>query len=419
MENRESREKKAFTRTVPPYARLFFDHLYSEYVTVRPAITDPDIVKRLDDLNEQRLKHELTWSDIYTFDLTLVDWRPPESLVRKAYDSHARYRSVAGQKEYDEYIASKPLDLGSIQIDPDAQPPKPNVLIERELRADIKYLLSRFYLYYALFPMREGLRDQLTKRAVIVTGFVVLLIALAIAINIGGSWLILGFDQYAAVVVTVLTVVLAGVIGGCVSMLQRIQAAPSEGDALFNLAALTNGWRGILLSPVYGGIFASLLFVLFAGNVLNGAVFPSIVTPMRGNTLALTTAPQASPSPATANVAKSPVASPTSSAATPEASASPAATMSPAPKATPSPAGSPLLRVSTTIGETPATGSPTPPTSRVLQIKDFLKETGPASGVAYALLIIWSFLAGFAERLVPDTLNRLVQKNIDLQGGKG
>jgi hypothetical protein len=43
--------------------------------------------------------------------------------------------------------------------------------------------------------------------------------------------------------------------------------------------------------------------------------------------------------------------------------------------------------------------------------------TGPASGISYALLIIWSFLAGFAERLVPDTLNRLVQKNIDIQGG--
>jgi len=62
----------------------------------------------------------------------------------------------------------------------------------------------------------------------------------------------------------------------------------------------------------------------------------------------------------------------------------------------------------------------TPPKdSDVLQIKDFLRKTGPASGISYSLLIIWSFLAGFAERLVPDTLNRLVQKNLDIQGGGG
>ncbi|HET7288725.1 MAG TPA: hypothetical protein VFI71_14685, partial [Pyrinomonadaceae bacterium] len=52
----------------------------------------------------------------------------------------------------------------------------------------------------------------------------------------------------------------------------------------------------------------------------------------------------------------------------------------------------------------------------VLQIKDFLKETGPKDGVSFALLMIWSFIAGFAERLVPDTLNRLVAKTEAIQG---
>jgi hypothetical protein len=30
--------------------------------------------------------------------------------------------------------------------------------------------------------------------------------------------------------------------------------------------------------------------------------------------------------------------------------------------------------------------------------------------------MIWSFIAGFAERLVPDTINRMVAKNQALQG---
>src|SRR4029453_2307152 len=166
------------------------------------SIADGDLKQRLDDIHERRRQHDLTWSDIYTFDLSLVDVRPPESLVRKAYDARTRYRSVAGQKEYDEYIASKPMDLGAVQIDPDAQPPKPGASIERELRADIKYLLNKFYLYYALLPVREGLRDNLTKKAVMVTSGAVLLIAFAIALNIGGTFWIPGVEQYSSVVVT-------------------------------------------------------------------------------------------------------------------------------------------------------------------------------------------------------------------------
>jgi hypothetical protein len=425
MEKAEVPGPEAMNKPVPPYARLFFDHLYSEYIALKSSIKDADLKQRLDNIHERRRQHDLTWSDIYTFDLSLVDVRPPESLVRKAYDARTRYRSVAGQKEYDEYIASKPLDLGTIQIDPDAQPAKPGAIIERELRADIKYLLNKFYLYYALLPVREAVRDNLTKKAVIVTSIAVALIALAIGLNVGGTFWIPSVEPYSAVVVTVLTVTLAGIIGGCVSMLQRIQAAPTDGDALFNLAALTNGWRGILLSPLYGGIFACLLFILFAGGILNGSVFPTIVTPLRGGATSSTPASSPSPLPTPAtNVSRT--ASPATTVAkteSPSSSASPVSTTTavPTPKpaskvAAASPAGPTSLRLANVNADFSPSPTPAASTSKVLQIKDFLRETGPSSGLAYALLIIWSFLAGFAERLVPDTLNRLVQKNIDVQG---
>ena len=166
--------------------------------------------------------------------------------------------------------------------------------------------------------------------------------------------------------ITVGSVALAGIVGGCVSMLQRIQSAPTEGDALFNLAALTNGWRGVSLSPLYGAIFACLLFVLFAAGILEGSVFPKIETVGSEKTQPAATATVTAP----ANAA--------------------------APVATPTP------------NETQKVG--------VLQVKDFLKETGPKDGVSFALLMIWSFIAGFAERRVPDTLNRLVAKTEAIQG---
>lgn len=395
--------EECFQSVVPDYALLFFDHLYSEYLALKSKIKDPQSVTLLDSLHDKRVNCELTWSDIYTFDLALIDERPLENLVRKAFDARSKYRSIAGQKEYDEYLASKPPDLTAILIKPSAlkteheevttsppaivsppaeTPAEPGVvgaaeleIVQRILRADIRYLLSKFYLYYAMLPMREGVREQLTNRAVKMTLFILIAIALLAVVSLGGLNYFLSGGNFDAVFgltgvfgITVGSVALAGIVGGCVSMLQRIQSAPTEGDALFNLAALTNGWRGVSLSPLYGAIFASLLFVLFAAGILEGSVFPKIETVGSEKTQPAVTTP------ATTNTAGE-VAAPT---------------------ATPTP------NATQRVG--------------VLQVKDFLKETGPKDGVSFALLMIWSFIAGFAERLVPDTLNRLVAKTEAIQG---
>jgi hypothetical protein len=376
---------------VPDYALLFFDHLHSEFLALDNTPEKQALGPLVNSIIERRVNCRLTWSEIYTFDLALVNVRVPQSLIRKAFDARARYRNIAGQKEYDEYLASKPPDLSQVPFE-----------AEQELRADIKYLLSKFYLYYSILPVREGLRDDMTKKAVLMTAAVVVVIGFAIAASVAGSFgkgLLAAMNPYSVVLATVLTVALAGIIGGCVSMLQRIQSAPSEGDALFNMAALTNGRWGIILSPLYGGIFASLLFVLFAAGVLQGSIFPKINTPLE---------PSVQPSP-------TPTPTPTPPATTQAANQS-------APGST---------QANLTTSQAPLTGSPgTTPTTTptplpppvaskeigILQIKDFLRDTGPRDGLSYSLLIIWSFLAGFAERLVPDTLNRLVAKNEAIQG---
>lgn len=57
---------------------------------------------------------------------------------------------------------------------------------------------------------------------------------------------------------------------------------------------------------------------------------------------------------------------------------------------------------------TPATNSGN--SSSVMELTEFILKTGPKDGKAFALLMIWSFIAGFAERFVPDTLMRLVSQ---------
>ena len=388
-----------FQSVVPDYALLFFDHLYSEYLALKFGINDAGTTDLLEGIQGKRLSKKLTWSDIYTFDLALVEIRPLENLIRKAYDARARYRSIAGQKEYDEYLASKPPDLTTILVAPNhnggeaAEPELPNApaqlpesaqIILRVLRADIKYLLSKFYLYYAMLPMREGLREQLTTRAVRMTKWILGTIAVLIVISFSVSALLKLFTSYGEIVGAigellgafgpmVGSVAFAGIVGGCISMLQRIQSAPSEGDALFNLAALTNGWRGLSLSPFYGGIFSLVLFVVFAAGLFKGSVFPTVET----NTI-------------TENVAAAQATRTPESQASEKSDTNNAAVKNSVP------------------GDTHGPG--------VLKIKDFLRETGPKDGVSFALLMIWSFIAGFAERLVPDTLNRLVAKNEAIQG---
>lgn len=368
-------------QTVPKYAVVYFDHLYSQFQKLEPAISDAGLKNRVREMNDKRRDGKLTWDEVYGLDLALLDHLPPEDLIRKAYDMRSKYRSIAGAKDYDAYIASKPPDLSTFQItehNPQGGGDAPAgdaaeagadeaLVTVQALRADIRYLLGQFYLYYSLLPYREGLREELTRRArnwtFFFLGGVLVFMALPYAFPL------LRFP-------TTCVVVLAGVIGGCVSMLQRIQSAPQEGDAIFNLAALTNGWKGISLSPLYGGIFAVLLFVLFAADVLQGAIFPDVNTPGKTITESTNNSGQSVSTTTTVQPAQ-----------TPSAAAQP-----------PSPAPTP------------------PPPPQKLSFKSFVTETGPTNGIAYALLVIWSFIAGFAERLVPDTLNRLVAKNQAIQG---
>ena len=76
---------------------------------------------------------------------------------------------------------------------------------------------------------------------------------------------------------------LCAIIGGFVSIQQRIKNVSDE-----ELTLLTKSWFQILLIPVFGGIFALVLYCLFLSQIISGSLFPDFYIPKP-----LTSAPDA------------------------------------------------------------------------------------------------------------------------------
>ena len=114
-----------------------------------------------------------------------------------------------------------------------------------------------------------------------------------------------------------------GLIGGFISIQQRIKSVSEE-----ELELLSKSWFQILLIPVYGGIFALVLYLAFLSQIVKGALFPEFSIP----------------------------------------------------------------------------DFSIPPTTD--DMKRLFMDTYPSSGVSLAKLILWSIVAGFSERLVPQIISR-------------
>lgn len=328
---RTSRAKDA----LPDYGMLYFEHLHGEYRGQPAASIDPEVKGIADALLAKKQETALTWDDLYTFDLMLARLAPPEKLRRKVWSLRSRYRDIAGLREYEAYLASKPPD-------PEGQ------VEEVILRADIEYLLGQLYLRYAIMPVRERERTWLSSWVVgcIVIGLIVLEIfvftitrSASQAIPEGMPTLRL-FGWQIPIHATTLTVVLfVGAMGGLISMQQRFQSASNEGDLIENVSQLRQGRSSIWLSPVSGAVFAAVLYLIIVAGLLKGDLFPAMIH----------------------------------------------------------------LEGSDGDGVT---------------LFKFLQGIEPKAYSDYAKLMVWSFIAGFAERLVPDTLSRFVEQGTAKSGAK-
>lgn len=65
-----------------------------------------------------------------------------------------------------------------------------------------------------------------------------------------------------------------GLLGGFVSIQQRLRKIAGE-----ELALLSESWTTIMVIPIYGGIFALVLYILFLSGLVQGHLFPVFYVP--------------------------------------------------------------------------------------------------------------------------------------------
>lgn len=372
-------------RKLPEYGTLLFNHLeaeYSQLITQQLTTDEREEIERI-----KRHREGLAWNDIYLFEQILVRHLDLEDLRHKIKTLRARFRNVAGSKDYDVYMASKPPDL---ETETEAL----------RLRRDCYFLLNEFYLRYTLLSAREHMRNNLLKIAALLAVVTIIVGALFAYANFNEKWeKALGL---APGITTLAVVMFAGIVGALISMQQRIQASPSEGDPIFQFSMLTHGRFGIFLSPISGAVFSVALYLMFAGGLVSGKIFPTIIT---SEIVTNENTPTE-----TAMIPHASVLPLPSATSVPLPQNVPPLTISPTPIPSASASGASSSENRTAAKVAPASKSQTAPAKPVL-LDQFLKTTGPATTVDYALLVIWAFIAGFAERFVPDALNRLIAKN--------
>ncbi|MBF6058120.1 hypothetical protein [Thiomicrorhabdus heinhorstiae] len=104
----------------------------------------------------------------------------------------------------------------------------------------------------------------LTKRLIVMTGVAILIFSTVFAL----SYL------YSQRFMITWVGFLCGIIGGFVSIQQRMKTVSDD-----ELKLLTQSWFTILLIPVFGGVFALVLYALFLSGIVSGTLFPAFYIP--------------------------------------------------------------------------------------------------------------------------------------------
>ncbi len=283
-------------------------HIYRLTAEGRPE-TKPIVTQQLLAIADEAA----TWGDLCALEKAYAEILDEPDVLAHLVTARDRFRQIVGDRAYASYLSAK------------SAPANTDTGVAA-MRAELLALIDRLNYLYTATPGKERIRNRMSFWLSVVTIGAVIVIANQLRYMLRTPEATQGSH-------TLFVAVLAGVLGGFVSVQQRLQSA-TDVDPLFNRLQMSSGfWNIIIVAPIFGGIFAAVLYTIFAAGAITGTAFPVIYA-----------------------------------------------------------------------GQNPAVAGGQGP---VMNLETFLRSAGPASGADLAKLILWSFIAGFAERFVPDVLSRL------------
>jgi hypothetical protein len=226
---------------------------------------NPRAVQMAEEVKARVGRGEASWDDVHKLEVALLELQPFEELARRAWALRVDYRSMIGDRLFNEYLRSLPDGINTN---------------ERLLRADLRRVSAELHRYWTI----ERAENESRKANLILAllGFFgVLILSLvtpalfilvdgmgtgasagAIAIN---SWLREPTEWLFRMAA------LFGSIGGLVSVMQRIKGAQS---ADVKSLELLPAWP-IALAPIMGAVGGLLICLLFESGFLKGSLFPA------------------------------------------------------------------------------------------------------------------------------------------------
>jgi hypothetical protein len=226
------------------YDRLRADSPTGNYAGEDAQIED--IKTRLDAHPET-----LWWTDIGQADLCALPLLKEDELRARLNGWRRRFREVAGEARYSQYVASLP-------------PQQINVPPDESLRADLSECMRSVYYFYAAYGLSARSRSSVT-----VWLFRVAFLVIVIEVILGYAFSRMG-PLATEIVKYALGTAFFAVLGSVVSVQRRLQDPTIVVDPFYQYIQTSADWFGIaVVSPVFSAIFGLLTYGLLLSDLVS------------------------------------------------------------------------------------------------------------------------------------------------------